>query len=203
MIKSLIFIVLLALTACGGGGGGGDPTPARNTGGWAYEHSLGLPAGPVEEVGGYVIHMPSQSAEPHYVTKASGPLAGKSKITMTYKVEGGPIVPVTAPTSPSILTLYFQRAGDNWTAEREAYRWYAKFANHLPITEGDHTIEAPLDGEWTAAVSSSRSSNPQAFAAALQETARVGFVLGGGTGLGHGVYAVNPAKITIQSFRVE
>ena len=40
---------------------------------------------------------------------------------MRYRIEADPgvrIVPATAPQSPSIITLYFQRGGDNWSAPR-------------------------------------------------------------------------------------
>lgn len=84
----------------------------------------------------------------------------------------------------------------------EAYRWYAAFANRSPVVAGEYVLEAPLDGAWSAILSSTHASNPSGFKAALDDTARVGLVLGGGDGLGHGVYATGPAKLIILSFEV-
>jgi hypothetical protein len=51
--------------------------------------------------------------------------------------------------------------------------------------------------------SSSARTNPAAFRAALAEADQVGFVLGGGDGYGHGVFATGPARIVVTDFRVE
>lgn len=66
---------------------------------------------------------------------------------MRYRVEINPgvrIEPVTAPDSASIITLYLQRAGDDWSEadEFETYRWYATFASQSPITPGEHLMIA-------------------------------------------------------------
>ena len=60
-----------------------------------------------------------------------------------------------------------------------------------------------IDGKWTAVETSSAQANPAAFRAALAEADQVGFVLGGGDGYGHGVFATGPARLTILSFKVE
>jgi hypothetical protein len=73
----------------------------------------------------------------------------------------------------------------------------------MPITPGEHVMVAPLDGNWTAVQSSTARSNPAAFRAALAGADRVGFVLGGGDGYGHGVFATGPARLTVTDFRVE
>jgi hypothetical protein len=90
-----------------------------------------------------------------------------------------------------MITLYFQRGGDDWSARGpfEAYRWYATFATQSPIRPGEHVLVAPLNGNWTAVQSSNARTNPAAFRAALAEADQVGFVLGGGDGFGHGVRA--------------
>jgi len=62
---------------------------------------------------------------------------------------------------------------------------------------------APFSGNWTAVERSSARTNPGAFAAALAEADQVGFVLGGGDGYGHGVFATGPARIVVTDFRVE
>lgn len=220
---------LLLVSACGGGGGGGgsdgngssdlatavgasyprlDPMDAAN---WSYDFSSGV-AAPRQDGPHWVIDLPyptNAAGSLHYVTMPTGPLAGKSKITLHYRIEADPgvqILPRLFPASPSILTLYFQRRGDDWTARGayETYRWYASFASRMPVAPGgDQVIEARLDQNWTAILTSSRASNPAGFQGALDDTARVGFVLGGGDGLGHGVYATGPARIVVTSFSVE
>ncbi len=52
-------------------------------------------------------------------------------------------------------------------------------------------------------MTSSARSNPAAFREALADAHQVGFVLGGGDGHGHGVYATGPAQLVVTEFRVE
>ena len=107
--------------------------------------------------------------------------------------------------APSLLTLYFQRRGDNWTGveQYETYRWYASFATQADLSAKEYTIEARFDDNWTAIQTSSRATQPEAFADALANAERIGFVLGGGDGLGHGVSATGPAKLIVKSFKVK
>ena len=171
--------------------------------------SRGMPLHPTSGPGrAWHIDLPGPGGSVNYVTFRHGSLAGKSRIVMRYRVEAAPavqIVPRTAPGSPSIITLYFQRRGDNWTGRGpfEAYRWYATFASHSPISPGTYQIIAPLSGQWTAVRRSSAYSNPIAFGQALANADQVGFVLGGGDGYGHGVFATGPARLIVTDFRVE
>lgn len=171
--------------------------------------AIGMPVNPVATADGLQFALVHPDDEAHYVTMPTPPLTGKQKLALSYRLDldpGAKLDSVTVPGAPTMLTLYFQRAGDDWSGlgALEAYRWYAAFAMQTPITPGEHTIEAPLDGAWTAVQTSSRANNPQAFADAIANTARVGFVLGGGTGLGHGIRAVGgAARFTITNFSVE
>jgi hypothetical protein len=129
---------------------------------------------------------------------------------MRYRIEAEPgvrIVPTTSPGSPSVITLYFQRSGDNWSGRRrfETYRWYATFASHWELKVGEHTMIAPLDGAWTAVQRSTAASDPQAFRDAIAEADQVGFVLGGGDGYGHGVHLEGQgrARLIVTEFRIE
>ncbi len=209
-------VALSLLAACGGGAEANAPVPASNASVWEIgpiirgrNYSQGMPLHPTPRPrGGWHIDLPQAPGSVHYVTFRHGSLARKSRIVMRYRIEAAPgvrIVPPSNPALPSILTLYFQRAGDNWSGRRrfEAYRWYATFASHSPIRPGEHVIVAPLDGNWTAVETSSAQNNPAAFRAAIAEADRVGFVLGGGDGYGHGVYSTGRARLVVTDFRVE
>ena len=171
-------------------------------------YSQGMPLQPSpRRGGGFPFDLPLPPASVHALTFRHGSLAGKRRIVMRYRVEVAPGVRIAPPSSPGsngLITLFFQRGGDNWSGRRqfEGYRWYGTFATQT-ITPGDHVMVAPLNGNWTAVESSSARTNPGAFADAIEEADRVGFVLGGGDGYGHGVFATGPARIVVTSFRVE
>jgi hypothetical protein len=172
-------------------------------------YSQGMPLHPSPGPGaGWHFDIPQAPGSVHYVTFQHGPLTGKRRIVMRFRVDADPsarIMPATAPQMPSIVTLYFQRSGDNWSGRGrfETYRWYATFASLTPISRGEHEIVAPLDANWTAVQTSSARTNPLAFRDALAEADQVGFVLGGGDGYGHGVFAAGRARILVTAFRVE
>lgn len=170
--------------------------------------SVGVPVNPVRASDGWSFDIPQAPGHAHYVTAAYGPLTGKHLLRLRYRIDmatGTHIWPLTALGSPSMITLYFQRRGDDWSAagEYETYRWYAGFAMQMPLEAGEHEMVAPLDGDWGATQTSTRASAPAAIQAAVDQASEVGFVLGGGSGLGHGVYADGPARLTVLAFAVE
>jgi hypothetical protein len=141
------------------------------------------------------------------VTFRHGSLAGKSRIVIRYRIEaarGVHIAPRNYPQSTGLITPYFQRAGDNWSARGpfESYRWYGTFASQQ-MKPGEHVLIAPLNSNWTAVETSSARSNPRGFQDAIANADQVGFVLGGGDGYGKGVHATGPARLIITEFRVE
>jgi len=220
LIRVAAAVPLLLLAA----GGGVEPSAhshavqstASAASGWVIgpiirgrNHSRGMPLHPTPGPrGSFSIDLPEAPRSVHYVTFPHGSLAGKRRIVIRYRVEAAPgvrIVPRGYPQWTARITPYFQRRGDNWGARGpfETYRWFASFASPT-LTRGEHQIVAPLNANWTAIQTSSARSNPGAFQAALAEAGEVGFVLGGGDGLGHGAHAVGgPARLVITSFRVE
>ena len=172
-------------------------------------YSRGMPLHPTpRRGGGFVIDLPEAPGSVHYVTFRHGSLAGKRRIVMRYRIEAAPgvrIVPRTNPAQASMITPFFQRSGDNWSARGpyEAYRWYATFATQSQLRPGTFEMVAPLNGNWTAVERSSARTNPEGFRDALANADQVGFVLGGGDGYGHGVYATGPARLIVTEFRVE
>ncbi|HEX8621753.1 MAG TPA: hypothetical protein VF718_07250 [Allosphingosinicella sp.] len=208
-------LALAALAACGDVAPAGAAVPA-DPAAWTIgpiirgrNYSQGVPLNPVpRRSGGWHIDLPQAPGSVHYVTFRHGPLTGKSRIVLRYRLElepGARLLAASDGKSQSMITLYFQRAGDNWSGRGrfEAYRWYATFATQTPIRPGSNEIVAPLDAAWTAVERSSARTNPEAFRAAIEEADQVGFVLGGGDGYGHGVFATGRARLVVTSFRVE
>lgn len=171
-------------------------------------YSVNMPLNPSKHPEGWVIEFPHPDAvagSVHYVTMPVGSLAGKTKVSMTYRVEtddGVIIYPTNFPGSPSIITLYFQRNNLGWSVDFENWRWYATFSSKMPIVAGTNTLDAGFDQNWTAVLTSSRDKNLDAFNTSLADAGRIGFVLGGGDGYGHGVYSTGPARIIVTSFTI-
>jgi hypothetical protein len=217
LLRTAALAAAILLTACSAGGDAGDPRgDASLAASWEIgpvirgrNYSEGAPLRPAPSPGGgWHFDLPQAPSGVHYVTFRHGPLSGKRRIVMRYRLDADPgvrIVPATDPALPSIITLYFQRGGDDWSGvgEYEAYRWFATFASRSPIVPGEHEIVAPLDARWSAVETSDVETNPSGFRAALAQTDRVGFVLGGGDGYGHGAYATGRARLTVLEFRVE
>ena len=181
----------------------GPITPRRN-------YSVNMPRTPSPHRAGWFFEFPwpdKSAGHVHYVTFRHGPLAGKRRIVLRYRIEAAPgvrFVPTNSPGYPSIISLFFQRRGDNWSGrgEYEAYRWWSTFRIHMPITPGEHVLSVGLNENWTAVRTSSAATNPQGFQEALRNADRVGIAFGGGDGFGHGVYATGPARFVVTGFRV-
>jgi hypothetical protein len=168
--------------------------------------SLGLPLRPdaLENGWGFAL---TPTTEPHYVTAHYGSLAGKSQIKMVYdlQIDGQDhVYPRCCVNEQGVITLYFQRKGDDWNTEGS--RWWATFAS-VPLEPGVHEIVAPLDGRWTSVMTMNAVDSYGVFARAKNEADRIGFTFGGGSsndsGYGHGVRSTGPAVFTVRSFTVE
>ncbi|HEX8571323.1 MAG TPA: hypothetical protein VF759_01080 [Allosphingosinicella sp.] len=207
---------LAVLAACGDSAAAGADSPPASSGGWTIgpivrgrNYSKGVPLHPEpRRGGGWQVELPRAPGSLHAATFRHGPLAGKRRIVMRYRIEAAPGVRILAASdgrSPGMITLYFQRSGDSWSGRGrfETYRWYATFATHSPLAPGEREMVAPLDGPWTAVTTSSARSSPGAFRSALAAADQVGFVLGGGDGYGHGVFATGRARLVVTDFRVE
>lgn len=200
--------ILIALALLVGCDGDSDSKPRPNPGtAWEIDkRAVGVSA-PVKVSDGTAFVIPLDGGFVNYVTRP-GSLKGKVGMTLRYRIEaadGVQIMPKDHSGNPSQLALYFQRCGDNWTArgEYETYRWYSA-KRVMPITPGVGEISARFDEPWGAILTSTSATDPAGFREALSDTCRVGFVLGGGnTGVGHGVYATDPAIFVITGFDVQ
>lgn len=176
-------------------------------------YSVGMPLNPTpERGGGWSFEFPYPTVDDghvHYLTFPHGSLVGKSKIVMRYRIDaarGVRFIARDAPneSTPATLTVYFQRAGDNWSARGpyQNFRWYAGFAT-TPLAPGEHKLTIDLnDPRWFAVMGGTAAERPEAFQNALARAGRVGFVMGGGGGLGHGAYTTGPATFTLLSYTV-
>ena len=219
MAVRIFAIAALALLAGRGDMARASAEPAAgasNPGAWLIgpiirgrNYSKNVPLHPTpRRGGGFQIDLPRAPGSVHYVTFRHGPLTGKRRLVMRYRIETAPGVRLLASSdgrSEAMITLYFQRSGDSWSGRGrfETYRWYATFATQTPLTPGEHVMAAPLDGAWTAVEGTRAGADPAAFRAALASADRVGFVLGGGDGYGHGVFATGRARLIVTEFRVE
>jgi len=226
-MRLLVLALTLLVAACDGGS---DKSPApRNTvdpsnpSSWEIgpvingrNSSEGVPLHPFTVADGVAFEIPTNGSV-HYVTFRHGSLTGASRLVLRYRLDLPPsvtIVPTSDHAAPTMLSLYFQRAGDDWSGRGkfEAYRWFASGYTVTPLAPGEHSVDVPLASDstvngqwaWTAVETSSAGSASGAYRDALVNADRVGFVLGGGTGLGHGVTAVGgPARFVVEDFRVE
>ncbi|MXP14885.1 hypothetical protein GRI44_09020 [Altererythrobacter confluentis] len=142
----------------------------------------------------------------HYVTVPVRSLEGARRITLRYRIDAKPGTRFLAQESPGgdgTLSLYFQRGGDRWSARTPHHRWYSPVNRVMPLRPGTHTVSINLDEPWIAMMGGDARALPQAFDAAISQTATVGFTFGGTSGRGHGVFATGPARFTVLDYRIE
>jgi hypothetical protein len=187
-------LALLLLCSCGDDSDGSS----RPSGQWSIgpqigdkNYSVGLPR---TAAGSFDI---GPTAEPHYVTKATGPLSDAAIIRFRYRIDG----PADTTFTPCArVTPHFQKRGDDW--KTEGYRWWATFAEG-PLTIGEHEIAAPLDGKWTGVYAGTTAeTHPAAFSSAKANAVRVGFTFGDCESSGHGAQADKLVRFTILAFDV-
>lgn len=167
-------------------------------------YSVGMPAHPQAAHGGAVRFAFPQSGRGQVdaMTTAIGPLDRARTITIRYRVDAAPgtrFVADETPDMPATVSLYFQRAGDNWTARGRygSYRWYAPGEAVIPLEPGERTVTVRLDAGWTNVNGKPVSEDPAGFAAARAEAATLGLAFGSLSRRSHGVYAIGQASFTL------
>lgn len=172
-------------------------------------YSVNMPATLDQGRGGPGFDFPYPTAAAghvHYVTVPADGLRNARRITLRYRIDAArPVrfVPQESPAEQATLSLYFQQAGDRWTARYPTHRWYSPADRVMPLTPGTHTVSIALDEPWVAMMGGDSHDLPEAFARASADAANVGFVLGSASGRGHGVFATGPARFTVLDFRIE
>lgn len=140
-------------------------------------------------------------AELDGVTAPRGPIAGSIKLR--YRVSGGGLTASDASGATPILSLYVQRAGDDWSARGRfsTYRWYS--TTPLPLTPGEHSIVVPLTPDrWHSVTGAGAKDLPREFFDALASRGVLGVGFGSWDGRMHGVQARAPVKFEMISFDV-
>jgi hypothetical protein len=165
-------------------------------------YSVGMPLRPSATRKGEPTFEFPQGGEIDALTTAVGPLAEARRITFRYRVEaarGVRLVSSETPDQPPTVSLYFQQEGDNWSGRGRyaSYRWYVPARAVIPLTPGEHSVTVRLDETWTNVNGQPNTRDPQGFAAALANTARIGVAFGTSSARSHGVYATGPARFTL------
>jgi hypothetical protein len=173
-------------------------------------YSVGMPARPsAGPEGSLVIDFPAAGlGEVDALSTGVGPLTGARNITLRYRVDAAPrtrFIAVETPNEPATVSLYFQQAGDNWSARGRfaSYRWYAPARAVIPLTPGLHTVTVQLNETWTNVNGQANSAVPDGFSAALRNTARLGLAFGSSTRRSHGVHATAPARFTLLGLEID
>lgn len=213
--------LLISAALIGGAAAGTTASPAlaqsANAAAWEIgpivrgrNLSVGMPPTPSQARRGWYVDFPYPhvgAGHVHYLSTNAGPLIGRRRIVMRYRIDAAPgvrFVPRERPGTPATISLYLQRAGDNWTARGpyENYRYFAPAHTVAPITPGEHVMSVELDGRWTSVNGTPAARDPASFRDALAEAESVGIVLGWPGGRGHGVFSTGPARLTVLSFQV-
>ena len=199
-----IFAVAAALSASG--------VHAQSASSWEIgpvingrSYSPGMPRTMSDGSRGPTFQFPTSEREGHvhYVTRAVGSLSEAQRITLRYRIDAGQgarFIPRERPEETASLSMYFQRRGDTWQADRAYgdYRWYA--AAPVSLRPGTHTVTVEMRADDWIPVSRSGSDD---FATAKALAGRAKFPFGWRGGRGHGVYATAPAQFTLLSFEID
>ena len=143
----------------------------------------------------------------HALTRATGPLDRARGLRLRYRVDGtrdARIVPQEFPDREPLVTLFIQRRGDNWRADRttQHYRWYSPptSASVLRMGEGGETVM--FEDNWKSVMTDNRHAAPREWLDSLRNAERIGFTFGSRGGRSHGVFATAPARFTLLDFSV-
>lgn len=167
-------------------------------------YSVGMPAQPSQGPGGSVaFDFPVQGrGQVDALTTRVGPLADARSITLRYRITAAPgtrFIADEAPAETATISLYFQRAGDNWSGRGhyQSYRWYSPAHAVVPLTPGEHTVAVRFDERWTDVHGAASSDLAEPFQDALNHTEMLGIAFGSSSLRSHGVYATGPARFTL------
>ena len=165
-------------------------------------YSVGMPPRPSVTRNGEATFEFPQRGEVDALTTAVTPLEGARQVIFRYRIDAAPGVNLVSSETPgqtATVSLYFQREGDNWSARGRyaSYRWYVPGQAVIPLTPGEHTVTVRFDDVWTNVNGVPNFQDPQGYAAALENTSKIGIAFGTSSARSHGVYATGHARFTL------
>ena len=210
-MKLLPLLLAALLSACGGPS---SSSPSGQTGWTAVTAGKSYGAVVDPSTGNYSFPIAPNSI--HYVVEPCPDLSRAKGLYLKFLVTAAPTTKfllmqlvngVDTPVPGSVgLTpvIYIQRQGDNWSATGpyESFRWWATYIPLVPLTPGEHQINAYFNERWTAVETSNSIDNASAFQATLADPGSCGYTWPGQTGYGHGITATGPATFTLEGFGV-
>lgn len=173
-------------------------------------YSVGMSRVPEVSADGWFFDFPGprrRDGHVHYITRRTGPLDRARGLCLRYRIDAGPgtrFVPQEHPDRTATLSLFVQRAGDDWAARgrTQFHRWYSPEDRVIALEPGEHELTILFDENWISVLGSDQARSPRAFKDALADASRIGFTLGSAGGRGHGVFATGPARFTVLDFTV-
>lgn len=165
---------------------------------WRFHNSPGMPEAPSIGHGNvFSFGFPqSPQAAVHSVKGPPQSLIGASLIRAEFDVTGGGFIAPQATDGSALVSIMFQRKGDDLLSgvgEFVNYRWYALMS--VPLVQGQSVLAIPLtDGNWTNVEG---QHNPAGFAAAVADCEAIYITFGHSSGRAHGVYASEPSAFAL------
>jgi hypothetical protein len=151
--------------------------------------------------------------EPHYISRANGPLQPGQTITCRFRITGNGEFVASDPAEgpPCHVSLFFERAGDDRgdVVQYQFYRWFSHARAEL-TGAAEYTVSSELvQDQWGPVGGDGASNDPNlaaaGFADAMANAAVVGFTFGGQYFAGHGI-SVKPgtgaASFTLLDFSI-
>lgn len=188
------------------GGGGTTPTPTQQ---WSHE-SPGRATNITVAGALWAWRFPKAPGLVGYATRPGVTLTGKTAIRFKFRIEGED--PTWVPYHPESegppckVRPYFQRRGDNGTAQHEFYRWWGN-AHVTPLALGSFDLTVALDpAQWGSVLGKTgmdgAAVRPE-WGAALANVSRMGFTFGGAKFAGHGaVLATGSANFILEEYTI-
>jgi hypothetical protein len=177
---------------------------------WYILYSQGLPDHPsAASDGSWTMNIPSAPGWIGYVQTPYHPTAAPGKITITFRLNSSSGAAYNGQVDPRALNpatfhLFLERAGDDLTAAKEYYRWWALEGFYVLGSDdnGVVTIEVPLTfDKWTSALGHQSETG---FNDTLNDLAWVGLTFGGTNFFGHGVnMSAGTSEFTLIGYQVE
>lgn len=185
------------LSACLGDKSKPTPSPvmvsiSMDASRWVFQHSNNVPSSPRQiSSGGWEFDFPGSDGVHYLVTPVSGRMPGTVAASMRVDKIGGAAFRESDPCGDhaAAVRLYFQRRGDDLTADKQDYRWWSVDRYLLDDPVGELVIPVVAE-KWHQVFGNKGDTRPNEFSAAAADVQVVGLTFGG-CFAGHGVYVID------------